>query len=141
MEKNRNNPDIEHKIKKTKRNKRKTECNVIRSKTGCGICGSENVAYQGVAYCKNCGSEIDYLTESRYGLFFGRNIVEPSCDCYIEYKSLNRNRHYRPIGYIGVAKCMDCGAVMGRFCPNEIRHDCWKHWNGRVYCRDCGFRI
>lgn len=117
-------------IKKTKRNRRKTECSINR-RHGCGICGSLNIAFQGVRYCEKCHEEIEVLSEERYG-FLNR---EKICDCFI----ISNNRKYSCIRDIIIEKCIDCGAVRSKFCPNDKRHNCWKSWDGKKFC-SCGFR-
>ena len=126
-------PEIKVSSKKNKRSKRKTECSVLRSKTGCGCCGSQNVAEQGVVYCTECGAEAEYLTQ---GSFWVRKSVEERlCGCGDAFW------HHRTIS---VGKCLDCGAVSSdALCPNHGNgrgHRCWKHWSGSVYCKSCGYR-
>lgn len=130
--------------KKTKRNRKKTEC-VINRRNGCGVCGSLNTCIQGVRCCDICGEEEEFLCEDSY--MFDWKLVD-FCDCEQErtkngYKIPKYYRRY-------VGKCLDCGAVMGKFCPNDPNkkksfenyrnHSCWMHWDGRKYCRDCGFK-
>lgn len=119
-------------IKKTRRNKRKTECSVNR-RNGCGICGSLNIAFQGVRWCEKCGEEIEVFTEHRWG--FLNKEEKLSCDCHI----IINNRRFRSTKDIIIEKCIDCGAVRSKFCPNDKRHNCWKSWDGKKYC-SCGFR-
>ena len=124
-------------IKKTKRNRRKTECSVNR-RVGCGICGSLNVAYQGVKFCNVCGEEIETLQDSPWYTGDGFNVP---CDCLatrIAIKGIPRQ--YRDLGSIKIGKCLDCSAVMSSFCPNGKRHSCWKSWRGKMFCRNCGYR-
>ena len=141
-----NNLENDNKVRKTKRNRRKTECTTLRSKTGCGVCGSQNVAHQGVLYCQICGEEEEYLIQLHdYGMGFGADVT---CDC-VEYSTSSKGalRIYRKIKNIGVYKCIDCGAVGNKqFCPNNgsitpysVR-TCWKHWKGSIYCQVCGYR-
>jgi hypothetical protein len=123
--------------KKTKRNRQKTECSVNR-RAGCGICGSLNTASQGVAFCNVCGTESEFLHDNEW--WFGNNIEVP-CDCLnsrIDFKG--KVREYRDIGQIKVGKCLVCGSVRGSFCPNGKKHDCWKSWDGKKFCRNCGYR-
>lgn len=113
--------------KKTKRNKHKTECSINR-KNGCGICGSLNIAEQGVRYCILCGEEAEYLVE-RYDFIFSQTSI-PTCECSI-------HRHHK----IWVRKCIDCGAVCSRFCPNGKYHNCWKSNIGnKKWCNTCSYR-
>ncbi len=149
MQSNGNHPENNEFRKKQKRNRKATECSVKRRSKGCGVCGSENLASQGVLYCEICGAEIDYLVAYRNHWRVGYN-TEPECDCVESWTYKNKTRHSRKIKSIGVLKCLDCGSV-GResFCPNygPNHHGnyygpstCWKHWNGETYCQKCGFR-
>ena len=115
-----------------------TTCSDIRRNyDACGICGSYNVVYQGVKYCKTCGIEVESLsTDFRW-------LNDPSsdiCKCdFIDngygYKISPRKEYY-------IGKCLDCGAVEAEgFCPNCRLGKAWKHWDGRIKCRICGFTI
>lgn len=121
-------------IKKTKRNKHKTECSINR-KNGCGICGSLNIVRQGVKFCNICGKEEDFISE--YLWSFMDVDYKRICDCKdpecFRYTLISRS--------VGVIKCVDCGAVQDAFCPNHKRHSCWKSSLGdKKYCPNCGFR-
>ena len=118
-----------------KKKKRETVCKDLRrSGYACGICGSENICFQGVTYCLHCGIETEILVNGRYSWFID----------FEEYKSCSCVREkYIGMNHIGVRKCLDCGAVEGGFCPNcgkGLWRKCWKHWDGRKYCLSCGFR-
>ena len=125
-------------IKKTKRNRHKTEC-LINRMHGCGVCGSRNTALQGITYCNICGQEIEFLNSGDY--IWGCTI-DPKCNC----KKTRKNHKgilvfYRDLNYIYVGKCLDCGAVKSSFCPNcKRKRSCWKSWNGKKFCQSCGFR-
>ena len=126
-------------VKKTKRNRHPTACSVKRrSYHGCGICGSENTADQGVVWCQECGAETPYLRDSHEGLY--AEYAHSGCSCIKTHTYGKRGRTFqsRPLRYTGVDKCLDCGAVKSRFCPNG--HVAWKHWRGEVYCAQCGYR-
>ncbi len=129
-------PDI---IKKTKRNRRNTECSINRMR-GCGICGSLNVALQGVKYCNICNEEIDFLVIGDY--LWGENSVEqPKCSCKATRKNFKGVLiHYRDINIVYIGKCLDCGAVKSSFCPNGKKHKCWKK-DSKKFCQSCGYRI
>lgn len=132
-------PIVPKSIKKQKRNRKVTECNVIRRSTGCGICGSENIMRQGVRYCTECGKEVIIFSTETY---FWRYDESDFCECVFGRKVKNRVHKSKPYKTIGILKCMDCGAVMANYCPNcKLKHrQCWKSSNGQLYCRTCGFR-
>lgn len=112
--------------RKARKDKRKTECSINR-RNGCGICGSLNICLQGVAYCNWCGDEKEFLAEGKWW-WYADDTRNLSCNC---------KAHYRYASYVG--KCMDCGAVMAKVCPNGKTHDCWTKLNKR-FCLDCGYR-
>jgi hypothetical protein len=128
-------------IKKTKRNKHITECNVKRrSSRNCGICGSENTADQGVYYCSNCDKEEEYLVLAPSWQYSGdKNNV---CNCiYVKVFGIRRYVSDYIASY-GVGKCLDCGAVRSRYCPNcKDSGKCWQSSFGERYCTKCGFRF
>lgn len=132
--------------RKTKRNRRKTECSVNR-RNGCGICGSSNICSQGVIYCEKCGEEKEFLENSISVYFYFSTLDNKICNCKEIYfadrkKPISQQRivDKRP-QYIGVGKCIDCGAVLKlRSCPNNPEHKCWTHWNNKKYCNHCGYR-
>lgn len=128
-------------IKKTKRNRRKTECSINRMR-GCGICGSLNIATQGVKYCGICGKEAEYLSQEEF-FAWRQEASDMLCDCTYVFNG----RRYRNVRYIEVKKCMDCGSVKSMFCPNcnqsNVRvnsRNCWKSWDGKKFCQSCGYR-
>ena len=127
-------------IKKTKRNRRKTEC-IINRRNGCGICGSLNVALQGVSYCNICGLEEEFLVLGAW--HFSNRLGTPSCSCVKGHKNFKgKIVYYRDIKYIDVGKCLDCGSVQSSFCPNNKNHRCWKSsLNNKKFCQNCGYRI
>lgn len=129
---------------KGKRSKKPTVCNDQRRQYGhCGICGSGNTAAQGVEYCEECGAEAEYLTDDA-SFWYLRTGVKVPCSCKKEWTYRTSGgrlvkRCRRPTRNIGVVKCLNCGAVESSYCPNNKRHVCWGHWDGRRYCK-CGFR-
>lgn len=130
-------PVISKANKKSKRNRHPTECSVIRRDRGCGICGSENIAEQGVEYCERCGKEVIIFRNTNN---FGRWNVSNFCKCQKSWVVRTHVRYYKPYRTIAVLKCMDCGAVMSCFCPNcKPDRKCW-YKAGKSYCRKCGFR-
>jgi len=135
-------PEYKDKTHKGKRNKRETECSVVRRQGGCGICGSENIADQGVKYCEICGAEKEYLVSTNRWGFFPKTDVKLPCKCLKTWIGANGKEHkYRAINVLGVLKCMDCGAVKSNYCQNFDRVTCWKSAIGRnLYCTICGFR-
>lgn len=149
MQSSGNHPDQKKRRRKAKRNRRKTECSVIRRDRGCGICGSENIALQGVLYCEICELESEpFLIQTR-GYFTDYGVKVP-CRCVGEWTFKGRIHTYRKTKSIGVYKCMDCGSVgKEAFCPNNgsgnhgyssMASTCWKHWSGETFCQVCGFR-
>ena len=140
-------PDYRENKKKSKRNRQKTECNAIRKAQGCGICGSENIAVQGVKYCNMCGEEVDFLAQDQSLWFMIKTGDKVPCECVEERVVRNKPYAYRDIRTISVKKCMDCGATMSNYCPNcktkgnWVGDRCWKSVIGwKLYCKRCGFR-
>ena len=155
-------PEYKDKTRRGKHVKKKTACEAIRRTSGCGICGSENIARQGVKFCNLCSKEMDFIIEES-GLWWpDRTKVKLNCGCkghWIENpdedQALKIPRITR-IQTIYVFKCMDCGAVMSCFCPNcrgvphehgrgyvQGSRDCWHGYRdgvGVLYCKSCGFR-
>lgn len=134
-------------IKKTKRNRRQTACSINRYK-GCGICGSLNVAYQGVKFCNICGEEIEIITYDEWD-WSGDPSHKVPCECVKEHKNFKGHiSFYRDVNKHTIGVCMDCGAVKSRFCPNcnknnyRLRsHNCWKSAVGnKKFCQSCGYR-
>ena len=126
-------------IRKTRKDKRVTDCHVNR-RIGCGICGSLNTVTQGVKYCLICGMEIDVLNDREY--WYHDNGEDVPCDCVTTRKDAKYKIWvFRQIRMLSVGKCVDCGSVMGSFCPNGKTHKCWKRWDGKIYCRSCGYRM
>jgi len=140
-------PEYKEQHTKAKRRKTKTECSVIRRDhyRGCGICGSENLAEQGVKYCRVCGSEKDYLTVQ--GGWFFNSGVALSCKCVKEFKTPKGQLiKRRDTAIEGVKKCLDCGAVQSNYCPNCKSKrgwgssKCWNNGFGNLFCQECGFK-
>ena len=127
-------------IHKTKHNRHETECSVKRHGYGCGICGSMNIAAQGVTWCMECGAEIDWIVALPKSQKDKED--QQPCNCFRIWRYRKHTSKYRPWRETSVSKCLDCGAVQSAFCPNcrDYRH-CWKHWDGRIYCQRCGYRI
>ena len=129
---------------KSAHTKNPTRCaDIRRNGEGCGICGSYNVVSQGVKYCVSCGIEVEWLGEYRY-FWWNEGRESQICNCdYIakgSWKVSPRESYF-------IAKCIDCGAVdSAKLCPNcggrsGYGTGTWKHWDGRVKCRRCGFTI
>ena len=137
-------PEYIERNTKTKRRKTNTECSVVRRDKGCGICGSENLAEQGVKYCEKCGKEKDFLTIQDGWMF--KSGVSLSCKCVIEFKIRNQTHRYRPTKIICIKKCLDCGAVQSNYCPNCKSNrgwsstKCWNNGFGNLFCQECGFK-
>jgi membrane protease subunit (stomatin/prohibitin family) len=121
---------------KGKRKHRPTACvDKRRAYSTCGICGSQNLATHGVAYCKICGKEEMFLVLDYGYYFFGRDedIKYPKCNC--ERKSKWDLKYDR----ISVTECLDCGAVRGPKCP-ACGKQLWAKGEKR-FCKSCGYRI
>jgi len=140
-------PEYIERNTKVGRNKKKTDCSVIRRDPmrGCGVCGSENIAEQGVKYCRICGEEKDFLTVQEGWIF--RSGVSVPCKCIKEWTTKKgKIKGYRDTRIIGVKKCLDCGAVQSNYCPNckskrgwgSIK--CWSNGFGNLFCQECGFK-
>jgi len=140
-------------IKKTRRDKKETTCSVKRRRyDGCGICGSQNVVSQGVIYCEMCGKETDFIKNGHFTYWWRKDKERdyPNCNCLktITFGKNHETRTHRPLKDISVEKCADCGSVKGYFCPNcgkstpTNRHgpNCWRHWDGRLFCQTCGYK-
>lgn len=122
-----------------------------RDYSHCGICGSSNLATEGVKFCNICGEEIDYLVEGRGGWFLEKDIPKyPDCGCKkpIEANELRKvnkkkstvrvTRYVNDLGHHHVTHCLDCGAVNSIICP-ACKKNCWGKEFQR-YCRYCGYR-
>jgi len=162
-------PEYKDKTRRGKHVKKKTACEAIRRSNGCGICGSENIAKQGVKFCNLCGKEIEFVIESTGFLWPDRTGIKLNCGCkgrWIDVPQEPKVLRALRVQIIFILKCMDCGAVMSCFCPNcknigtEHGHgyrqgsrDCWHGYRkledpkndstglvGVLYCKSCGFR-
>ena len=142
-------PEYKDKTKRGKKKKQKTECSVLQRQYGCGICGSENIAIQGVKYCKICGAEIEFLKSDNGYNFFRKTDVKVPCNCVKTTIIKNKEHKYRQINSIGVKKCLDCGAICSSFCPNckqqslgysYYGNGCWK-LGDKYFCKKCGYKI
>ena len=117
---------------KTRRNRKPTACQDLRRDGNhCGICGSGNVVTQGVAWCQECGAEVDYVVESSRN-----NAWDNPEACGCKWRWL-RGVNQASKGFESVRKCLDCGAVDGPRCPSCHR-SAWEK-GMLVYCRGCGF--
>jgi hypothetical protein len=122
---------------KSKRKHRPTACvDMRRAYNTCGICGSENLASHGVAYCKICGEEELFLVlDYGYYLFRGdKDIKYPKCLCK------TKKKYDTKYDKISVTECLDCGAVRGPRCP-VCRKRLWVKDKKRFCKNYCGYRI
>jgi len=128
-----------------------TTCtDVRRSGSACGICGSFNLVEQGLRFCITCGKEEEDLLQYT-GWIWNREKRNPICNCPNIYYEFHPGHSFKtsPRDSYYIEKCLDCGAVSSiRFCPNcaAAKHSwsssgTWKHWDGRIRCGGCGFRI
>jgi hypothetical protein len=140
--------------KKTKKNKHETSCPDKRRRGGCGICGGNNLATDGVTYCNICGEEVYFFVEGDYFWSYFRlkeeRPIGPQCNCHIEIPGWQRVRqdhhwikmptvyHRRDIKRIQVTYCLDCGATNGPKCP-ACGQSVWSKELQR-YCKHCGYR-
>ena len=124
-------------IKKTRKDKRVTDCHV-NIRIGCGICRSRDTVTQGVEFCTMCGAEAEFLTDREW---YRHVDYEVPCDCVKTYKDKQGTVWgYRPINNLYVGKCVTCGSTKSNLCPNCKLRECWNRWDGKVYCRNCGYR-
>jgi len=129
MQSNSNHPDTAPAKRKARR----------RTYGHCGICGSGNVAWQGVVWCEDCGAEVEAV-DLDITPFFRFEALPHPCQCVGRvwtFRGAIRSR--KRLGRRGVAKCLDCGAVRNAVCANG-EHACWHHWDGRMWCTKCGFQ-
>lgn len=140
-------PVVKQNVKKTKRNRHKTECSIKRFKEGCGICGSLNIAQHGVRYCTKCGIEVYYFIErSNCSWNLSNEVPKLKCKCleHRKYKLRGRIKVFtsKPEKAIYVNACLDCGSIQSNYCPvcgSSVR-ECWKSINGKLLCQRCNFR-
>lgn len=110
---------------KTKRRKKITICrDRLRQRDHCGICGSANIAEQGVVFCHTHGYEEPYMRYFEDWLFNKDPLPTLPCRCR-RYYSIYR------------MKCLDCGAVQGPICP-ACKKTLWGKGMNR-HCNKCGF--
>lgn len=123
--------------KKTKRNKHEADCDTKRrGYNSCGICGSNDVLYECLIYCKVCGKEEFTITDSLWWLWpLEGNRPEP---CNEHFFSGHHGSKIRDSREIRVAHCIACGATNGPKCPNCQK----KIWTKGLskYCKSCGLR-
>ena len=127
----------EEQPKKSRTDKRQIVCSDQRRQYDtCGICGSKNIAFQGVNHCNACGREEEVLTIERF---------RPGMSCHKkarEYRNFKTGKkeviHDSEVSQHGVEKCLDCGAVQGPPCP-ACKSKAWTEGLQR-YCKKCGFR-
>jgi len=123
-------PKIHDKIKKTRKDKTETSCQDKRRQYGhCGLCGSEDLVYEGIKFCKSCENEEYFIDSGEYWLWW-TNPAIPKLPCEEE--------HDIRMSMIVITHCLTCGATNGPKCPN-----CNKRlWgNGlKKHCLSCGFR-
>lgn len=127
----------------SKRKRRETACKDKRRDSGhCGLCGSNNVAYQGVISCNKCGAEKFFIEpEYLFAFILRRRDMKTQhlypCGCTDEH-----------IEEIQARVCLDCGAVGAETCPvcrdNPKRFHssgtCWTSKMGAKFCQACGLR-
>lgn len=146
-------PELEESQKSQGKHKRKeTVCSdKRRDYNHCGICGSPDLIYTQLVYCKLCGKEnYDIAAEKKFATL----IAKSPCDCKGEsYIFRNKKYHKNPRMDITLRVCSACGSVESNTCPAckqankkawTIAHGFWlKCWTspfGEKYCRACGYR-
>ena len=132
-----------------KKSNRPTACIDARRMWGhCGICGSENIALEGVKYCSKCKKEKHYLISDK-GWFQKHEPIKGPCNCKRDH-ILKHGKFYGRSGgnyvwverfweYYEIKGCGDCGAVKGALCPN-CRKPLWLSTKGVRRCKNCGFQ-
>lgn len=125
---------------RSKRKKNPTMCSDQRRTHGhCGMCGSEDIAFQGVDHCQKCGNEKEVLFLDDW-VARQEDILE--C-CYEEYQFTFRGVIHKGKGSLvkryGIRVCLVCGAIERPACPN-CKQIAW-HKGIKKYCQYCGYRI
>jgi len=134
-----------YRVHKARRNRHPKACrDKRRDSHHCGICGSPNLAFQGVISCDVCGGEWEYLeTKSfRYAMSFAFEKFD-LCHCH------DNDSLVFPFDVWEVVVCLDCRALGSTSCP-VCDHDsktplvlgrnCWTGRDGQKSCQSCGFR-
>lgn len=123
---------------KGKRHRTETACaDKRRYLLNCGLCGSENVVYQGVYHCAECGREEEFL-EGVTWIGISRWMTCCSVERTYTYRGQKKTYRRRVVSQTAVRKCIDCGAVKGPKCP-ACGNPCWSKGMAR-YCQRCGYR-
>jgi hypothetical protein len=128
---------------------RATACKDKRRDHGhCGLCGSGNVAYHGVLWCLDCGSEIAFFSHVPPS-FFTFDLKEAGIEAPCGCSGKRQGNFIAMLPYVEVTACLDCGAIGSGTCPvctknhgkpYHRRSSCWTGKFGEKYCRDCGLR-
>ena len=117
---------------RSRRRKNPTVCSDQRRQFGhCGICGYEDMVFQGVDHCTVCGKEKEVLFLRTFWSFWNKDMMK----CHKRDDSYKHTAVER----FGIFICLACGAIKAPKCPNCGRN-LWKKDLQR-YCKHCGFRV
>ena len=120
---------VDKPVPQGKRRKGITACaDKRRSGNFCGICGSPDIVWSGIAYCGGCKQETEF--ELSVDVCWGiPRFNSLKCKCLSYTQSLY------------TITCLACRATFGPLCLN-CKSPHWSHCNtGKHYCTHCGFRI
>lgn len=148
---------IEENTRKAKANKHGTVCkDKRRNRYHCGMCGSEDIATQGVVSCSQCQKETLFLIPATQCITcYGDRIfdnVPPEyrpCNCLEEVEGFGKPTYRRPYYIRYVHKCMVCGSVginikYCHICAQSKKRFLsgvfWIDKFGNKFCQNCGYR-
>jgi hypothetical protein len=125
--------------KRGKRKRRETLCvDKRRSFDHCGICGSGDLVYEVLTWCKTCGSETFNIALKKLYWRFDWNEIEAPCNCEPITDQRFRFTSY-PQHYEERKVCITCGSIEAGLCPS-CKKPCWTSPFGEKFCRACGYR-
>ena len=140
---------LEPKNNKGKKNKRQTLCvDKRRSHENCGICGSGDLAFEQLVWCKKCGTEVFVIGIT---LRWRIDKQEFPCSCKGDLSHLYRGKSFYEQIHFDITNrvCLSCGSVEATTCPachnNKVQwpsfDKCWTSPTGEKFCRNCGYRF
>ena len=143
-------PSVEEKDKfQGKRKRKETVCSdKRRDHNCCGICGSSDLVYEQVVYCKKCGKEIFNIGTT---ILWRCKIIEYPCNCLGEVYLTYKGKEFRHKVHFDFSNrvCLTCGSVESLTCPvcnknpkipSYYQRGCWTSPTGEKFCRGCGFK-